>query len=96
MQQSASIALLLSVALICIGSGPSFAIFGGPLVEIPGDALATGNPLDGFGFAALRADDKKRLKRLRERYLEMNPRNAPNIKIYDIDTPVPEIVLAPE
>ena len=65
------------------------AMFDGAAITLPTDALATGNLLNGVGFSALRAEDKKRLKRLRERYLELNPRNIPDIKIYDMDTPLP-------
>ena len=64
-------------------------MFDGAAIALPTDALATGNLLDGVGFSALRAEDKKRLKRLRERYLELNTRNIPDIRIYDIDTPLP-------
>ncbi|MFL2945967.1 MAG: hypothetical protein ACJZ66_03290 [Parvibaculales bacterium] len=64
-------------------------MFDGAAIALPTDALATGNLLNGVGFSALRAEDKKRLKRLRERYLELNPRNVPDIKIYDMDTPLP-------
>ena len=64
-------------------------MFDGTAIALPSDALATGNLLNEVGFSALRAEDKKRLKRLRERYLELNPRNVPNIKIYDVDTPLP-------
>ena len=68
---------------------PAHAMFDGAAIALPTDALATGNLLNGVGFSALRAEDKKRLKRLRERYLELNPRNVSNIKIYDVDTPLP-------
>lgn len=68
---------------------PAHAMFDGAAIALPSDALATGNLLNGVGFSALRAEDKKRLKRLRERYLELNPRNVPDIKIYDMDTPLP-------
>ena len=64
-------------------------MFDGAAIALPTDALATGNLLDGVGFSALRAEDKKRLKRLRERYLELNTRNIPDIRIYDIDTLLP-------
>ena len=64
-------------------------MFDGAAIVLPTDALATGNLLIGVGFSALRAEDKKRLKRLRERYLELNPRNVPDIRIYDIDRPLP-------
>jgi len=64
-------------------------MFDGAAIALPTDALATGNLLNGVGFSALRAEDKKHLKRLRDRYLELNPRNVPNIRIYDIDTPLP-------
>ena len=67
------------------------AMFDGAAITLPTDALATGNLLNGVGFSALRAEDKKRLKRLRERYLELNPRNVPDIKIYDLDTPLPGV-----
>ena len=64
-------------------------MFHGAAITRPTDALATGNLFNGVGFSALRAEDKKRLTRLRERYLELNPRNVPDIKIYDVDTPLP-------
>lgn len=76
-------ALSLPIAL------PAHAMFDGAAIALPSDAFATGNLLNGVGFSALRAEDKKRLKRLRERYLELNPRNVPDIKIYDLDTPLP-------
>ena len=72
----------------------SEAVFDAPIIEIPADALATGNLLEGVGFSALRAEDKKRLKRMRERYLELNPSNLPNIKLFDIDTQAPEADVA--
>ena len=81
--------VLLGLTLVLCGTRSSEAIFDAPIVEIPPDALATGNLLEGVGFSALRAEDKKRLKRLRERYLELNPGNEPNIKLFDIDTPAP-------
>ena len=81
--------MLLGLILVMCGTRNSEAIFDAPIVEIPPDALATGNLLEGVGFSALRAEDKKRLKRMRERYLELNPRNLPNIKLFDIDTPAP-------
>ena len=64
-------------------------MFDGAAITLQTDALATGNLLSGVGFSALRAEDKKRPKRLRERYFELNPRNVPDIKIYDVDTPLP-------
>ena len=79
--------VLLGLTLVLCGTRYSEAIFDAPIVEIPPDALATGNPFEGVGFSALRAEDKKRLKRMRERYLELNPGNMPNIKLFDIDTP---------
>ena len=81
--------VLLGLTLVLCGTRSSEAIFDAPIVEIPPDALATGNLLEGVGFSALRAEDKKRLKRLRERYLELNPPHEPNIKLFDIDTPTP-------
>ncbi len=82
--------VLLGLILLIGGTRHSEAIFDAPIVEIPPDSLATGNLLEGVGFSALRAEDKKRLKRMRERYLELNPSNVPNIKLFDIDTPAPE------
>ena len=64
-------------------------MFDAAAITLPTDALAAGNLSNGVGFSALRAEDKKRLKRLGERYLELNPRNVPDIKIYDVDTPLP-------
>ena len=64
-------------------------MFNGAAITLPTDALATGNLINGVGFSAFRAEDKKRLKRLRERYLKLNPRNVPDIKIYDMDAPLP-------
>ena len=80
---------LLGVILILFGTRSAEAIFDAPIVEIPPDTLANGNLLEGVGFSALRAEDKKRLKRLRERYLELNPPYEPDIKLFDIDTPTP-------
>ena len=81
--------VLLGLILVLSDTRSSEAIFDAPIVEIPPDALATGNFLEGVGFSALRAEDKKRLKRMRERYLELNPGNVPNIKLFDIDSPAP-------
>ena len=64
-------------------------MFDGAAITLPTDELATGNLLNGVEFSALRAEDKKRLKRLRERYLELSSRNIPDIRIYDIDTLLP-------
>ena len=83
--------VLLGLILVMCGTRYSVAIFDAPIVEIPPDALASGNLLEGVGFSALRAEDKKRLKRMRERYLELNPSNVPNIKLFDIDTPAPAV-----
>tara|TARA_B100000963_G_scaffold312363_1_gene289749 strand:- start:112 stop:432 length:321 start_codon:yes stop_codon:yes gene_type:complete len=49
------------------------------------DALGMGNPIKGFGFSALRYEDKQRLKRLRERYLELNPKNRGVVMVYDVE-----------
>ena len=89
--QKSKIALTLAVcSALSLQIAPSaHAMFDGAAIALPTDALATGNLLNGVGFSALRAEDKKRLKRLRERYLELNPRNVPDIKIYDMDTPLP-------
>ena len=81
--------VLLGLILVMCDTRHSLAIFDAPSVEIPPDVLATGNLLEGVGFSALRAEDKKRLKRMRERYLELNPSNVPKIKLFDIDTLAP-------
>ena len=52
---------------------------------IPVDALGMGDPVKGFGFSALRYEDKQRLKRLRERYLELNPKNRGVVTVYDVE-----------
>ena len=52
---------------------------------IPVDALGMGDPIKGFGFSALRYEDKQRLKRLRERYLELNPKNRGVVTVYDVE-----------
>ena len=52
---------------------------------IPVDALGKGDPIKGFGFSALRYEDKQRLKRLRERYLELNPKNRGVVTVYDVE-----------
>ena len=49
------------------------------------DALSKGDPAKGFGFSALRYEDKQRLKKLRERYLELNPKNRGIVTVYDIE-----------
>ena len=81
--------VLLGLILVMCSTRYSEAIFDAPIVEIPPDALATGNLLEGVGFSALRAEDKKRLKRMRERYLELNQGNVPIIKLFDINSPAP-------
>ena len=86
--------VLLGLILVLCGTRSSEAIFDAPIVEIPPDALATGNLLEGVGFSALRAEDKKRRKRMRERYLELNRGNVPNIKLFDIDTQAPSADIA--
>ena len=48
--------------------------------------VAGGNTTSGFGLAALRYEDKQRLKRLRDRYLELNPKRKGIVSVYDIDT----------
>ena len=64
-------------------------MFDGAAIVLPTDALATGNLLNGVGFSALRAEDKKRLERLRGRHLELNLRNFKDIKIYALFTQLP-------
>lgn len=49
------------------------------------DALSKGDPAKGFGFSALRYEDNQRLKKLRERYLELNPKNRGIVTVYDIE-----------
>ena len=56
---------------------------GGAAITLPTDALATGNHLNEVGFSSLRAEDKKSLKRLRERYFELNPRKILDIRTYN-------------
>ena len=60
-------------------------IIGGINPNITVDALGVGDPIKGFGFSALRYEDKKRLKRLRERYLELNPKNRGVVMVYDVE-----------
>ena len=50
------------------------------------EGVAGGNTTSGFGLAALRYEDKQRLKRLRDRYLELNPKRKGIVSVYDIDT----------
>ncbi|MCH1568723.1 MAG: hypothetical protein L7U47_04855, partial [Alphaproteobacteria bacterium] len=57
--------------------------------------LISGNPETGFGFASLRYEDKLRMKRLRERYLELNPQKRGVVTVYDVDDEIPEIDTEP-
>jgi hypothetical protein len=50
------------------------------------EGVGGGNTTNGFGLAALRYEDKQRLKRLRDRYLELNPKRKGIVSVYDIDT----------
>jgi hypothetical protein len=50
------------------------------------EGVGGGNTTNGFGLAGLRYEDKQRLKRLRERYLELNPKRKGIVSVYDIDT----------
>ena len=60
-------------------------IIGSVNPNISVDALSKGDPAKGFGFSALRYEDKQRLKRLRERYLELNPKNLGIVTVYDVE-----------
>jgi hypothetical protein len=50
------------------------------------EAVSQGTTNKGFGLSALRYEDKQRMKRLRERYWELNPRRKGVVTIYDVDT----------
>lgn len=72
--------------LSLIVSPPAKAqIIGAINPNITVDALGMGDPIKGFGFSALRYEDKQRLKRLRERYLELNPKNLGIVTVYDVE-----------
>ncbi len=77
------------VFVICILPmivGPSHAqVIGNIMPDNFGENLATGSIETGFGFAGLRYEDKQRMKRLRERYLELNPKNKGIVEVYDVD-----------
>ncbi|MDA8539573.1 hypothetical protein N9L03_01890 [Alphaproteobacteria bacterium] len=60
------------------------------------EGVVGGNTTNGFGLAALRYEDKQRLKRLRERYLELNPKRKGIVSVYDIDTKNAEAVSVDE
>ncbi len=77
-------------ATVLTGSVAQAQIVGNFTSSLPPDAMAKGDATTGFGFAALRHEDKLRMKRLRERYIELNHGNQGIVEIYDIDTPIPE------
>lgn len=81
---------LSMAALILTGSGAQAQIIGNFTASLPADLMAKGDATTGFGFSALRHEDKLRMKRLRERYIELNHGNQGIVEIYDIDTPIPE------
>ena len=74
--------VFLSVVMVSNAKAQFSGIFN---PDIPVDALSEGDPIKGFGFAALRYEDKQRLKRLRERYLELNPKNRGVVTVYDVE-----------
>ena len=61
--------------------------------SISPDTLSVGDAQHGFGLAALRKEDKARMQRLRERYLELNPVNTGVVEVFDIDTAMPQKIL---
>ena len=79
-------ALGVVVAMVLFGASAHAQIIGSITAELPADALASGDPLTGFGFSALRYEDKMRMKRLRERYLELNPVNEGVVEVFDVET----------
>ena len=85
-------AVLRTIVIACLlcGSPAQAQLFSSIVSEIPTEALASGDPTKGIGFAALRYEDKKRLKRLRERYLELNPKRRGVVTVYDVDTGLPQ------
>ena len=58
--------------------------------SISPDTFSVGDAQNGFGLAALRKEDKARMQRLRERYLELNPVNTGVVEVFDIDTAKPQ------
>jgi hypothetical protein len=50
------------------------------------ETMSHGSSMNGFGLSAMRYEDKQRLKRLRERYLELNPKRKGVVSVYDVDT----------
>lgn len=74
------------VALVVFSASAQGQIIGSITAELPADALASGDQLTGFGFSALRYEDKMRMKRLRERYLELNPVNEGVVEVFDVET----------
>lgn len=83
-------ACCLCVLLAFVVSPAHAQIIGDFSGSITPDSMAKGDATKGFGFAALRYEDKMRMKKLRQRYIELNPKNKGIVEVYDIDTDVPE------
>ena len=77
------------ITFACIGLVPanvSAQIIGDIGANVNLETVGQGNAKNGFGLSAMRYEDKQRMKRLRERYLELNPRSKGEVIIYDVNT----------
>jgi len=77
------------VIFACAGfvpAGVSAQIIGDINGNINLETVGHGTAIKGFGLSALRYEDKQRMNRLRERYLELNPKRKGVVKVYDVVT----------
>ena len=61
-------------------------IIGDIQADVSLETMSHGSSVNGFGLSAMRYEDKQRLKRLRERYLELNPKRKGVVSVYDVAT----------
>ena len=80
--------LVLALCFVAMGVPAQAQIMGDFTSSISPDTFAIGDAQNGFGFAALRREDKLRMQRLRERYRELNPVNKGIVEVYDIETSI--------
>jgi len=78
--------LLVSIFVFSFSFNTHAQIIGTVVPDDFSGSLAKGDEKTGFGFSALRYEDKQRMKRLRERYLDLNPKNKGIIEVYDVET----------
>lgn len=83
----------LSLIMMFSAASAEAQIIGDFSSSISPDTLSVGDAQNGFGLAALRKEDKARMQRLRERYLELNPVNTGVVEVFDIDTAMPQKIL---